>query len=207
MLTFGSKINRSYTMYLPFKTDHVEVSVMFNKSNTYLGFNTDQTLYQMHRNNEIHSQIFKDLRESSFATTFLDLREFKSKNLDIRQQFHNILPQFEDKIQYVANETVKLSKVQTKNGQFESSLYIFVFNFSDYENDFLFFLVERQHIDIVLDKKLVRTCGLQICTNDVHEDLLKMIECYNSDLVKTEKVDDVMKSLFPHKNNIKCRRL
>ena len=119
MLTFGSKLNRSYTMYIPFMNDHIEVSVLFNKSNTFVGFNTDQRIYQMHRNNEVHSQIYKDLKESVFAATFLDLRNFKSRNLDIRQQFNNVLPPFQDKIQYEANETIKVSKVKT-NLLFES---------------------------------------------------------------------------------------
>ena len=194
-------------MHLPFMGDHTELTVMFNKFNTYVGFNTDQRVYHMHRNNEIHSYIYKSLSESVYATTFLDLRNFKSKNLDIRQQFNNVLPQFKDKIQYEANETIKVSKVQTNNGDFESSLYIYVFNFLDYGDEFLFFLAERQHIDGVLDKKLVRTCGLQICSKDAYEDLLKTVEYHNGKAVHSESVDNTLKQIFPMKENINCRRL
>ena len=207
MLTFGSKLNRSYTMYIPFMNDHIEVSILFNKSNTFIGFNTDQRIYQMHRNNEVHSQIYKDLKESVFAATFLDLRNFKSRNLDIRQQFNNVLPPFQDKIQYEANETIKVSKVKTNNGEFESILYIYVFSFLDYEKEFLFFLAERQHIDVSLDKKLVRTCGLQLCSNDAYEDLLQSVEYHNGKALRKENLDEAVHSLFPNKKNVNVRRL
>ena len=207
MLTFGSKLNRSYTLYLPFIKGHIEATVMFSKSNTYVGFNTDQRIYQMHRNGEVHSHIYKDLSESVFAATFLDLRNYKSKNLDIKLQFNNVLEQFQDKLQYEANETIKVSKVQTRNGEFESCLYIYVFSFLDYSDEFLFFLAERQHIDVVLDKKIVRTCGLQICSNDAYEDLLKTIEYYNGQAAKSEDVNTALKGIFHNKKNINVRRL
>jgi hypothetical protein len=113
------------------------------------------------------------LNDSIFAATFLDLRNYKSGNLDIYQQFNNIHNQFRDKIQYVTNETIKVSKVHTGNGDFKSSLYMYVFSFANYESEFLYFLAERQHIDTALNKKFVRTCALQLCSNDAYEDLLK----------------------------------
>jgi len=207
MLTFGSKLNRSYTMYVPFMNDNFEISVMFNKSNTYVGFNTDQRLYQMHRDNKIQSHIYKDMSDSIFAATFLDLRNYKSKNLDIRQQFNNVLAQFRDKIEYQANETIKVSKISTSNGDFESILYVYVFSFMDNESEFLYFLAERQHIDVVLDKKLVRTCALQLCSNDAYEDLIKTSEFHNRKLVHTENLDDSLQSLFPGKKSVNVRRL
>ena len=199
MLTFGPKINRSYVMYLPFMDDHVEVSVMFNKTNTYLGFNTDERTYHKHKNGDIHSNIFKDLTKSSFAVTFLDVRDFRSRNLDIKQQFHNIMPKFQDKIQYQANETLKLSKVKTNGGEFDSTLYLYVFSLIDYGTEFLYFLAERQHIDVVLDKKVVRTCALQLCSKDKYEDLIETVEHYNSEHLQTTTVDDVMKEAFDEK--------
>jgi len=207
MLTFGSKLNRSYTMYVPFMKNHIEVSALFNKANTYIGFNTDQRIYQMHRNNEVHSYIYKNLTESVFATTYLDLRDFKSKNLDIRQQFNNILAQFRDKIEYIANETVKVSKVKTDNGEFESSLFLYVFSFTDYEDEFLYFLAERQHIDVVLNKKLVRTCGLQLCSNEAYEDLLTSVEYHNNKAIHKEDLDESLQTLFPEKKKVNVRRL
>ena len=193
MLTFGPKINRSFTMYMPFSDTHTEVTVMFNKTNTYLGFNTDERTYQRHKRNEIYSHIFKDLNKSSFATTFLDIQNFRSRNLDIKQQFDNINERFRDKIQYKANETLKLSKVKTNGGEFDSLLYIYVFSVIDYDSEFLFFLAERQHIDVALDKKVVRTCALQLCSKDTYEDFTETVEHYNTKHLEEESVDKVMR--------------
>jgi hypothetical protein len=194
-------------MFVPFMGDSVNITVMFNKTNTYMGFNTDQQIYQKSRDNKLHSYIYKDLNDSIFAATFLDLRNYKSGNLDIYQQFNNIHNQFRDKIQYVTNETIKVSKVHTGNGDFKSSLYMYVFSFANYESEFLYFLAERQHIDTALNKKFVRTCALQLCSNDTYEDLLKSAEYYNGKVARHEPVDDTLKSLFPAKQKVNVRRI
>lgn len=210
MLVFGPKINRSYTLYLPFEKNFVEISVMFSKTNTYIGYNLDSNLYQRSKRGEVHANIFKELDKSSFATTFLDINNYKSKNLDIVSQFNNILPDFKDKINYELNETIKLSKVQTKNGIFENSLFIYVFNFLDYDTNFKFVLSERQYIDIPLNRKIVRTCGLQICTNEVYEDILTMIQYHNNPKEvkkETESVESAISSIFDNKPIVNGRKL
>jgi len=180
MLTFGSKFNRSYGIYVPFRDTHISVTVYFNKTNTYIGFVTDNKINQMCRDQEVKTQIYKDLTQSSFSNTFLDIQNMKTPNLDIRNQFCNVLPKHRQKIQYLGNETIKLAKVEAANGKtFESCLYIYILGFSDYEGDFLYFLAERQHIDIAINKKLVRTSALQICTLDCLDDMRNMVQFYN----------------------------
>lgn len=202
MLTLGSKLNRLYTMYLPFMDDFCEISILFNKSNSFMGFNLDQRNYVKSRNNESKCFIFNDLSKSAFATSFLDIRDFRSKNLDIKQQFNNILPEFKDKIHYETNETVKLSKITTPKGKLESCLYIYVFRLTDYGNDFLYCLTERQHIDVVLDKKIVRTSAIQLSSNGCHEDLTSMIESTNRRVVQIEHTDRIS-DIFTERKNIK----
>ena len=202
MLTFGNKLNRAYTLYIPFMDDHCEISIFFNKSNSFVGFNLDQNNYIKSRNGEIKAFTFFDLTKSAFATAFLDLRDFRSKNLDIKQQFNNILPDFKDKIHYETNETVKLSKISTAKGKLESSLFIYVFKFTDLNNDFIYCLTERQHIDVVLDKKIVRTSAIQISTNNAYEDVTTLIESSNRKVIETESVDSI-RDVFCDRKNIK----
>ena len=197
MLTLGNKLNRSYSVYLPFGDNYCEITILFNKTNSFIGFNLDQTHYIQSRNGEIKSFLFPELTKSAFATTFLDLRDLKSKNLDIKQQFYNIKGEFKNRIHYETNETVKLTKVATPKGDFESSLYIYVFRFTDFGNNFLYTLVERQHIDVVLDKKIVRTAGIQLSTNEVNEDLTTMVQSYNQQFIESESIDKVL-----HQRNI-----
>jgi hypothetical protein len=202
MFTLGNKLNRLYSLYLPFNQSHCEISVIFNKSNSFIGFNVDQENYLKSRRGEIKSFTFPELMRSGFASTFLDIRDFKSKNLDIKQQFHNILPEFKDKIHYETNETIKLSKIQTPKGTFESCMYIYVFRLTDFGEDFLYALVERQHIDVVLDKKIVRTASVQMSTNEAYEDLTSLIESSNRDFIKKENIDSFSDDIFEDRQSV-----
>ena len=190
MITFGNKVNRSFSLYLPFVDDHMVATVHFHKCNTFLGFTIDHDTMHNVKDGKYTSTIYKDLKQSSFAKTFLDIKDFSSSNLDIRCQFSNILESYRDKVQYVTNETIKLSKVENpkhRGKYLESLLYIYVFNFSDYEDDFLYFLAERQHIDQSINKKLVRTCGLQVSTKEAAENLNSMTSFYNSQQVTSSR--------------------
>lgn len=209
MLILGSKLNRLYSLYLPFNNDFCEIGVIFNKSNSFIGFNLDPKTYNMARNEQIKSTIFQELSQSGFANTFLDLRNYKSRNLDIRQQFNNIQSQFKDKIHYETNETIKLSKVTIKDKIFESCLYIYVLKFIDFGNEFLYALAERQHIDTALNKKVVRTAAIQICTNERFEELGEMIEIHNKNVVTKgeDNIDDVISNIFEEKENLSQVRL
>lgn len=203
MFTLGSKLNRLYSMHFAFMESFCEISVVFNKSNSFIGFNIDQKNYIKGRNGEIKTSMFQDLNKSAFATSFLDIRNFKSKNLDIKQQFYNILPDYRDKIHYETNETIKVSKIRTPKGELESCLYIYVFRLTDLGNDFIYCLTERQHIDVVLDKKIVRTGGLQLCSNDVYEDLSLMIEANNRKFIQTDTVESAITDVFSDRKNFK----
>ena len=131
MLQFGPKLNRSYSVYLPYMRGNINVSIFFSKTNAFLGFKTDSRLQNLCKTDSIVVNTYKDLKNSLFATTFLDIKDFRSDNLDIRCQFSNILNEFQEKLQYISNESIKLSKVQTDNGTFESLVYlyeIYIFN-------------------------------------------------------------------------------
>ena len=204
MFTLGNKLNRSYDLYVPFMDSNCEISIIFNKSNSFLGFNLDHKNYIKSRNNELHSSIYQDLNKSVFATSFLDIRNFRSKTLDIKQQFHNILPDYRDTIHYETNETIKLSKVTTKKGDFESCLYVYIFRYTNFDNNFLYCLAERQHIDSVLDKKIVRTCAIQLASNECYEDMASIVESVNRKYVKeSSDVDSVISNAFTSRKNIK----
>lgn len=204
MFTLGNKLNRMYSIHIPFMNDHCEISLAFNKSNSFIGFNLDQTNYIKSRKNEIHCKIYQDLSISAFATSFLDIRNFKSRNLDIKQQFHNILPEYQNQIHYETNETIKLSKIRTKKGEFESCLYLYVFRYTDFDDQFIYCVAERQHIDVILDKKIVRTSALQLCSNDKYEDLTLIIENVNRKYVKDScDVDSAVSSVFNSRKDIK----
>jgi hypothetical protein len=202
MITLGHRLNRSYSLYLPFNNDFCEISILFNKTNSFVGHNLDQKNYIKSKNGDIKVFSFFDLSTSAFATAFLDIRNFKSRNLDIQHQFHNILPEFKDNIHYETNETITLSKVVTPKGKLESCIYIYVFRLTNYGNDFIYCLVERQHIDCLLDRKIVRTSAIQISTNECYEDLISMIESSNKNMIRPESVDTVISNVFAERKSV-----
>ena len=205
MYTLGNKLNRMYSLHLPFMNTTCDLNIVFNKSNSFIGFNIDQSTYIKSRNGELKQSIFVDLNKSAFATTFLDIRDFKSRTLDIKQQFNNIQEKFRDRIHYETNETVKLSKIKTEKGEFESCLFVYIFRFTDFQDDFLYCLVERQHIDVVFDKKVVRTSGCQLCSNEAYEDLAQLIESCNRSYSESEDIDPALNDVFAERKNIKNR--
>ena len=135
--------------------------------------------------------------------SFLDLRSYRSKNLDIINQFNNILPEYRDRIQYETNETCKLSKISTTKGNLESCLYIYIFKIIDFGNNFLFCLTERQHIDTQLDRKVVRTSAIQISSNQAYEDVASMVESSNRKITNKSQSIDNVKDFFGDKENVK----
>ena len=61
MLTFGSKLNRSYNLYFPFLGNFVTVSVYFNKSNTSIAFKTEPRFSD--NENKVIVTNYKDLKQ------------------------------------------------------------------------------------------------------------------------------------------------
>lgn len=214
MLTFGTKLNRSYSLYLPFCGNYVTTTVYFHKGNTSIGFKPDHSLQDMTKDGNVHITTYKDLKKSLFASTFLDIRDFTSDTLNIRSQFSNVLEQFKEKIQYIANESIKLSKFDIGEGKIlENLLYLYTFTFTDYDNEFLYILAERQHIDTVLQKKFVRTSAIQIVTQSCLDDMLKIAEHYKGFSVndfencqETTNSELQLKNLFPERE-AKVKRL
>jgi len=200
MLTFGTKLNRSYSLYLPFTGKYETVTVYFHKGNASLGFKPGHNLQEASKNNLISINTYKDLKKSTFASTFLDIKDFVSENLNIKNQFSNVLEPYKQKIQYLANESIKLSKFELEDGKvLENLLYIYSFTFTDYDNEFLFILAERQHIDTVLNKKFVRTSGIQISTYQCLEDMVKTAEFYKGQTIQKGNPEEEIKNLFPDK--------
>jgi hypothetical protein len=208
MLTFGSKLNRSYTLYLPMLNSHVGISVFFHKGNTSIGFKPDHTLQDMSKNDNINITTYKDLKKSVFASSFLEIADFTSDTLNIKNQFSNIREPFREKIQYLANESIKLSKHELEDGKrpLQNLIYLYVFSFTDYDNEFIYILAERQHIDTVLGKKFVRTSAIQLTTQNCMNDMLKIAEYHRGESLQSfeklsrETSEEQIQALFPEKD-------
>ncbi len=184
MITFGPKTNRRYSTYFNFLSKRYIVDIYFHKNSTYLGINIDHDCISQLRHQNALYNMYRDVNESSFST-FLSIKNLSTKNLSIINQFDDIKNEHKDKVQYLNNECVKVAQVVTHSGKkYDSLLYIYMLGMCDYK-DIIYIIYERQHIDQILNKKVVRSCAIQIATKERISEMVKttkFIHSYNTDI-------------------------
>ena len=191
MITFGNKLNRRYSVYFPFLNTYGLYDIFFHRNNSYLAVNVDHRFVEYLKENNCWFYIFREIEKSPFVKTFLDIKDVQSKRMDIINQFFDIKEEHKGNIQYLNNETVKISKIEIEGRVFESFLYIYTFTIDNQENEFIYSVVERQHIDIPLQKKIVRTCGVQISTNNRLDEMIKRCNYENGKHNNVQSVEKV----------------
>lgn len=161
-LTLGKIFDRSYNVRVSINSSEKNIGVFFTRHNSFVLFdipkdeNAEQTGCII--------RTFKNLKESMFVSTFLDMHDFTAKNLDIRNQYNNIKQTYKNDIRNSINETVIMSKIKLNNDDIYDSLVLYGFTLSCYSEDFLFLIAERQFIHRRLERKIVTSTGLQIAT-------------------------------------------
>lgn len=207
----NDKFNREYTLKLKFLNRDCELSVFFNKNNLYTAFSLDQATYEKNKKKSNSSIIFFDLNKSLFAKTFLDLKNFSTNNIDIKNQYSSIYSQHRDIVsrEFYENIVLDTTKVSWHNQLQDNSIKLNIFRLSLYESDFLFLLCERQLIDPVLGKKIIRTSGYQLSNDNAIKYINSISSKYNTSVVKKQTTEAVMRSIFEDEkksNNKKMER-
>lgn len=165
MLTLGKLFDRNYNMQIPFLGGHYNIGTFFNKRSTNLLFSVEPDFDDMPLKYGIKINMFKNLKSSKFAETFLNLHNFRKNTLDIVNQFESIKDEYSFDINFILNETLKLSKVEIDGRELYDTLNLYGFTITSYSDEFIFIIAERQNILKKLGKKLVRTTGCQISTS------------------------------------------
>jgi len=151
-------------MRFDFLNGYYDIGIFFNKRSTFLLFKVDQEL----KNSDLSGvkvNMFKNLESSKFCETFLELHNFRKNTLDILNQFKCIKPEYYHEVSFIANETLNLSKVELSDGRIlYDSLNIYAFTLNSFLEEFIFIITERQNIIKKLNRKIVRTSGIQIST-------------------------------------------
>src|SRR4030042_1698432 len=189
-LTLGKNFDRSYNMRIPFLDGYYDLGVFFSKKSSFLLFSIDSTFMSLKRGTKIN--MFKNLEASMFCETFLELHNYRKNTLDIINQFDAVKPEYDSYITMCMNEGITLQKVQVGDKEFFDNLTIYGLTITSHFNEFIFVIAERQNIIKRLDKKVVRSTGVQIGTTsslqilqEFHEDSLKGKE--SKRVVDTEK--------------------
>ena len=165
MVRLGKSFDRVYTLRLPFLEGHVDIEIFFKKRSSFVLFN-------IHVDPKIASTVpgvkinmYKNLSQSLFCDLFIKLHSFKSDTLDIFNQFDGIKPEGQNEISYLLNEVVYVNKVETEERKMFDSLSVYAFTLNDYQNQYIFLLAERHHINTIIGKKIVRTTAIQVCNS------------------------------------------
>jgi len=193
LLTLGRSFNRNYKLRLPFLDGFYDVGLFYNSKSSFLLFSVDSDFTQSKSKNLTHSiqvNMFKNVESSKFCETFLNLHNYKSKSLDIMNQFKEIKPEYTLDVNFLFNETLTMSKIIVENSTFYDTLNLFCFTLSSYSNEFLFLIAERQNIISKLQKKVVRSSAIQISTSS-SLDLIN--EFYNES--RDSKISNVTKRI------------
>lgn len=178
-LKMGKSFDRNYNLRIPILNGFCDVGIFFNKKSTFLLFSVD-TAMRSSESDGIKINMFKNLESSKFCETFLELHNFRKNTLDILNQFKCIKADYFHEISFVLNETLNLSRIEVDEDKtLFDCLNIYGFTLNSYQNEFVFLITERQNIVKKLNRKIVRTSGIQIGTsqalnmlNDFHEESL-----------------------------------
>ena len=164
-LVLGKSFNRNYNTRIPFLEGFYNVGIFFNNRSSFLLFSIDSDFSQSKElTHNVKINMFKNIESSIFCETFLNLHNYRNQNLDIQNQFKNIKSEYLNDITYLFNETLILSKLKINDSDLFDTLTLYCFSLSAYSSEFLFLLAERQNVVTKLNKKIVRTYGIQIAT-------------------------------------------
>ncbi len=176
-LKLGKSFDRNYNIRIPFLSGFYDIGIFFNKKSTFLLFSVDSCM-QNTESEGAKVNMFKNLESSKFCETFLELHNFRKSTLDILNQFKCIKADYYHEVSFLMNETLNLAKIEVDDDKtLFDCLNLYCFTLNSYQNEFIFLITERQNIVKKLNRKIVRTSGIQIGTsqaltmlNDYHEE-------------------------------------
>jgi len=187
-LKLGKSFNRNYVIRLPFLDGFYDIGLFYNTKSSFLLFSVDSDFSQSKNRELKHSNkvnMFKNIESSKFCETFLNLHNYRSTSLDILNQFKEIKNDYTLDVNFLFNESIVMSKIETDESTFYDTLNLYCFTLSAYINEFLFLIAERQNIISKLHKKVVRSSAIQISTSSP----LELIDEFYEEARKSKIID------------------
>lgn len=183
MLRLGNKLNRLYSIRLPFNMGFYNITVFLNKSTTFSLFGLEADFSDA--SNPGMVKMFKNIEASKFCDAFIKLHNFKKETLDIVNQYDCIKPEYTSEVSMILNETITMSKIRINDRDVFDTMNLYGFTILPYVEEYFFLIAERHAIMKKLGKKVVRTTGLQISTPSTS----KIVDEYYDESKKPEIAD------------------
>ena len=182
-LKLGKNFDRKYSMRIPIMDGYYNISIFFDKKSTFLLFKVDPDFSNSVYQKNLKINMFKNLEQSKFCETFISLHNYKKNTLDILNQFDKIRDEYLHDISFLMNESIILSKIELDDRDVFDTLNIYGFCINAYSDEFIFILTERHSLIKRLQKKMVRTSGLQIASTSA----LELLDEYNVERKNTSR--------------------
>lgn len=209
-LKLGKSFNRSYNLRVPILDGYYNIGLFFDKKSTFLLFKVDPDFSHSSFQRNVKINMFKNLEQSKFCETFINLHNYRKSTLDISNQYDKIRDDYTHDISMVLNESIVLSKVELYDKDVYDTLNIYGFAMNSYIDEFLFIITERHNVLKRLGKKIVRTSGLQIATtpsldllDEYHREQQTTSESGRDGFKSQRSPDDILKFADAEKEAIK----
>ena len=186
-LKLGKSFNRSYSLRIPILDGYYNIGLYYDKKSTFLLFRVDPDFSHSSFQRNVKINMFKNLEQSKFCETFIDLHNYRKNTLDISNQYDKIKDDYTHDVSLMLNESIILSKVELYDKDVFDTLNIYGFTMNSYVDEFIFIITERHNVLKRLGKKIVRTSGLQIATTPALD--LMDEYCCEKRIVSTEAKD------------------
>lgn len=199
-LKLGKSFDRNYNIRIPFLNGFYDIGIFFNRKSTFLLFSVDQSLNRTSEGQGVIINMYKNLESSKFCETFIELHNYRKNTLDILNQFKEIKPEYFHEVSFILNESLILSKIEIDDDKtLFDCLNIYGFTLNSYLNEFIYLITERQNVVKKLNRKIVRTSGIQIATsaaikmlNDYHHESLTSGKAGLSELIQTDGEKEII---------------
>jgi hypothetical protein len=183
-LKLGKSFDRNYNIRLPFMNGFYNIGVFFNRKSTFLLFSVDPSL-NTSDGQGVKINMYKNLESSKFCETFLELHNYRGPTLDIVSQFKEVKADYFHEVSFILNESLVLSKVEIDDDKtLFDCLNIYGFTLNSYMNEFIYLITERQNVVKKINRKIVRSSGIQLATSSA----MKMLNDYHQESLTSGKV-------------------
>ena len=162
MLKLGSSLNREYRIRFSFLDGFCNLGIFTNPKKLLVLFSLNSEVIDVYPK----VQMNRNLRANLFCEKCINLYSYQSKSLDIKNQFNGIKKEHDSIISQTMNETIVISKINLNNKVLSNQLEIFGFTIIGFESEYLYVIAERQLINMERQKKIVRTCGIEIASSE-----------------------------------------
>ena len=158
----SSSFQRKYSIKLKFRNNSfINVTCLFNKNNTNLRFFIPDAKELMEHG--FFFKYHKNILSSPFFSKELKINSIVGDKFNIINQFDGIRDN--NNVRLITNETIVLGvvKPEGRDTEFKQTFTVYIFrDMKLTDNACYYIFLERQHNDLELGKKFVRSVGLEL---------------------------------------------